>query len=931
MSRRLFLTIAVCAVLAAPAVAQQQPVKPADFGQWESLGAGRLSPDGRWLAYDVNRVNERRELRVHGMAGDTTLAFLFATGATFTPDSRWLGFSIGLSPEETEKLTAEKKPVHSRFTLLDLSSGDTVSVPAIASFRFSADGRFVAMRGYPAEGRNAADVVVRELATARLATFGNVNEFAWSEVAPLLALTIETVSGTGNGVQIYNGASGELRVLDSSDQRYRGLTWRDDADDLAVLRTRADSAYRDTTHHVLAWKRLRGESPVALHLDPGTVPELSSASRNGTGSRNGGEPLRIAEHRAPSWSADGETIYVGMRPREEASRPDSTVTADSADAAAAQDTTAKPVEEKRSEVQVWHARDVRILPMQKAQEQQDLRRTLLAAWHTGENRIVQLQANLRETARVLEGDRYVTETDRTPYTFGAKFGRDSEDVYLVDAQSGERRKVLEDIRYFQGGSASGEHLLWFDGQDYWSHDIASDRRTNLTANVDAIFEDTDHDYPVDILPPRGTAGWTEDDRNVLVYDEYDVWSIASDGSGGRRLTNGSAEQVVHRLLRLTGEFSDPIDSEQPVYLSMTGERTKKSGFARIRGGRAPERLLFDDARIARLTRADSTDTFAFTRERFDDSPDWFVAADGFRNPDQVSVTNPFQGDFAWGHAELIDFTSRAGVDLQAVLLYPAGYDASRRYPMIVYTYEMLSQALHNYVVPSERSYYNLNVFTANGYFVLMPDIVYRGREPGISALDAVEPAVQSIIAKGVIDPARIGLVGHSWGGYQATFLPTRTNIFAASVAGAPITNFLSFAGAIHWTPGNPEFDHWETGQARMGVPPWEDFDAYLRNSPIHKVNDLETPMLMMFGDADGTVDWHQGIEFYNFARRAGKDDFVMLVYPGEDHGLRKKENQIDYHRRILEWFGHWLKGEEAPAWITEGVTWLDRKKLLEGR
>jgi dipeptidyl aminopeptidase/acylaminoacyl peptidase len=269
------------------------------------------------------------------------------------------------------------------------------------------------------------------------------------------------------------------------------------------------------------------------------------------------------------------------------------------------------------------------------------------------------------------------------------------------------------------------------------------------------------------------------------------------------------------------------------------------------------------------------------------------------------------------------------MELQAVLLYPAGYDATRTYPMIVYTYERLSDNVHNYVVPSERSYYNLNVFTANDYFVLLPDIVYRGRDPGISALEAVESAVQTVLDRGIVDPARVGLVGHSWGGYQATYLPTRTDIFAAAVACAPITNFLSFAGAIHWNPGIAEFDHWETGQARMGVPPWEDFDAYLRNSPIHEVDQLDTPMLMMFGDADGVVDWHQGIEFYNFARRAGVDDFVLLVYPGEDHGLRKKENQIDYHRRILEWFGHWLKDEPAPAWIAEGVTWLDRKKTLD--
>ena len=126
----------------------------------------------------------------------------------------------------------------------------------------------------------------------------------------------------------------------------------------------------------------------------------------------------------------------------------------------------------------------------------------------------------------------------------------------------------------------------------------------------------------------------------------------------------------------------------------------------------------------------------------------------------------------------------------------------------------------------------------------------------------------------------------------------------------------------------PEFDHWETGQGRMVKPPWEDFEGHVRNSPAAFVHKLERPMLMMFGDADGTVDWHQGVEFYNFARRAGKKDFVMLVYPGEDHGLRKKENQVDYHRRILEWFGHYLKGDPAPEWITRGVTWQERKAAV---
>jgi dipeptidyl aminopeptidase/acylaminoacyl peptidase len=365
-----------------------------------------------------------------------------------------------------------------------------------------------------------------------------------------------------------------------------------------------------------------------------------------------------------------------------------------------------------------------------------------------------------------------------------------------------------------------------------------------------------------------------------------------------------------------------------VYLSAFGDRSKKSGYSVLHGGTV-KRLVWDDARIVRLMRADSAQVLAYTRERFDDAPDWLVGGPALAEAKQVSAFNPFMADMAWGKAELVGFTSAAGKPLQGVLLYPANHDPARKYPMIVYTYELLSQNLHGWQPPTERNYYNFTAWTQQGYFVLLPDIVYRGGDPGRSAVDAVVPAVHSIVARGLIDSARVGLIGHSWGGYQATYIPTQTNIFAASVAGAPITNFLSFAGAIHWTPGIAEFDHWETGQARMGAPPWEAFEAHVRNSPAASIANLKTPMLMEVGDADGTVDWHQGIEFYNFARRAGKQDFVMLVYPGEDHGLRKKENQIDYHRRILQWFGHWLKGEPEPDWFKNGVSWAERKRVLE--
>jgi len=243
-------------------------------------------------------------------------------------------------------------------------------------------------------------------------------------------------------------------------------------------------------------------------------------------------------------------------------------------------------------------------------------------------------------------------------------------------------------------------------------------------------------------------------------------------------------------------------------------------------------------------------------------------------------------------------------------------------------YERLSDGLHSYVAPSERAPYNASVFTSRGYFFFQPDIVFRPREPGLSVIECVLPGVKAVVAKGQVDAAKVGVVGHSWGGFDASFLATHTDVFAAAIAGAPITNLVSNYGNFHWSNGIAETDHIETGQQRMEVPIYEDLQAYIRNSAVYGVGTMKTPLLISVGDQDGTVFWHQGLELYNIARRAGKN-VVLVAYAGEDHGLRKKPNQVDYHHRIQQWFDHYLKGEPAAAWITDGHSVLDRERELK--
>lgn len=243
--------------------------------------------------------------------------------------------------------------------------------------------------------------------------------------------------------------------------------------------------------------------------------------------------------------------------------------------------------------------------------------------------------------------------------------------------------------------------------------------------------------------------------------------------------------------------------------------------------------------------------------------------------------------------------------------------------MIVYMYERLSDDVHRYVVPDERSPYNAAAFTSLGYFVLQPDIVFRPREPGLSVADCVGAAVKKVAQMGLIDARKVGVVGHSWGGFDTTFLATHTDLFAAAVAGAPITDLVSNYGNHHWSSGIAETDHIETGQQRMEVPLWEDLQDYIANSAVFNAHNMTVPLLIEVGDSDGTVFWHQGVELFNIARRA-KRNVVLLQYNGEDHGLRQPKNQVDYQRRILAWFGHYLKDVPAEAWIASGETFLDR-------
>ena len=897
----------------------RKPVSSKDYGKWESIGrGGALSPDGLWLVYPIRRNNDKNELRLHHLKAGTNKVLEQGSDQQFSNDSRWLGYLINVPAKERKKLEEKKKPVHTKFGLFGLVNGDSVVIKDVASFAFSGNGQFVAMKHYAPKGRKSkgADLVVRNLKTGSDFSFGNVAEYSWQEDGALLALIIDAEGKTGNGIQFFNGATGTLKLLDSKDALYTGLTWRKKSDDLAVFRVEKNDNYEDSTHVILAWQQLASTTAKASIFDQ---TKMNGFSAN----------TRVVNNRPLEWSKDGKSIFFATKEWIMKAIKEDTTQGDSInqDSTKTEDPDSVLTDEAPA-LQIWHSKDVRIIPEQKQRAEKKREDAHLAVWHIKDSKFVQLGDELAESTRLQADAPIVLGFDGTPYEFDGMFGRRYSDAYAIDIYTGEKRKFLSQVNNLYSTSPDGKNVVYLKDDHYHVYNFKSAKDRNFTGNLAASFVNKDDDHPVEQKPPYGFVGWAKNGNSFFVNSKYNIWQFWADGSRSRNITDGETEKIIHRHIRLDPD-EETIDTNKPLDLHRSGEWTKKAGYASVITGKRIKSIEWGDVFASRLVKAKDANTLAYVIESFEDSPDYFVTRGDFARSNQVSNTNPFQKDYAWGKSELIDYTNANGRRLQGALFYPANYQPGKKYPMITYIYEMRSRVVHRYAVPSERNYYNHSVFTSLGYFVLQPDIVFDAGDPGISSVRTIEIAVKKVADMGLVDEERVGLVGHSWGGYQAGFAVTQTDIFAASVAGAGLTDLISMYGMVAWDfGGTPENYHFEVSQERMMVPPWKDVEGYVRNSPVMNVDKLNTPLLFEVGDNDKNVDWRQGIEYYNAARRAGKQ-MVLLVYANEGHGLREDRNRIDYHRRILQWFDHYLKGEPAKKWIEQGIPYPEQQRQLK--
>ncbi|MCX6568816.1 MAG: prolyl oligopeptidase family serine peptidase [Candidatus Aminicenantes bacterium] len=916
----------------AAAPAGPRPLALQDILAWKSIGSAELSPDGNWLMYKLSPLEGESEVVIRQTK--STKEYRFPIGEAprfgafvrtgFSSDSKWATFLSYPGSKDMKAMRKEKKRVMTTAVLTDLATGDKTEFEKVRGLSFSGENPgFLALHRYAPESQEkekdkwtGSDLVLRELATGKEVNVGNVAEFAFDKYGTRLAVVIDAQGQAANGIQLRDMTSGAVISLDNDKAAYKSLSWTEKGEALAALKGKEDKAYEDKLWSIVAYAGFEeAKGPRKTVYDP-------------AGDKAFPEGMTVSPNRAPQWTESFDAIFFGIQ--EAKKKKD----ADRKEADKKGQPAAAPADESDEDIPdlvIWHGLDKRLQSQQQVQAQSDQNYSYLAEYRIKEKTFVRLaDDDLREVEPAPKARFAVGQDDRA-YELEANLdGRNFQDIYVLDMKTGARTLALKKNRYYFGTLYDGGHFLYYDDGHFYTYDMTMGRSVNITKDIPASFFNEDSDVNV-VKPPDYPVGSTKDGLNVLLSDGWDIWSVPVRGGGkGTNLTgNGAKDKIRYRRARIDPE-EKAVDLDQPQYFAAYGEWTKKAGIARLEKGKpAPTVLLWDDAGFGGLAKAKKAEVYVYTRDTYKDYPDYYVTDALLKNGQKITEANPQQKDFLWTSGQmLLDYTSAKGDKLQAALFLPANYEKGRKYPTIVYYYEKMSQQLNRYAQPSANGF-NKSVYTSNGYAVLMPDITYKINDPGMSAVWCVLPAIDAAVAAGVVDRSKVGLQGHSWGGYQTAFLITQAD-FAAAVAGAPLTNLISMYSSIYFNSGSANQPIFESSQGRFKGGYWDNLEAYQRNSPVYYAERVKTPLIILHNDKDGAVDWNQGIEYYNTLRRL-KKPVIMLQYVGENHGLQKPMNQKDYTVRMKEFFDHHLMGKPAPAWYTEGVSQLKLKDHLKER
>lgn len=968
--------------------AQKKPLDHSVYDGWQHIGERLVSNDGRWVVYTIDPQEGDNELVIRSANGNYKKSIARGYNALITEDSRYLVFRIKPFYKDTREARIKKKKADEMpkdsLGIIELgkeevwkkegvknyktpqrSSGwvayqleKTPEPPAKAkttearsnthttdSLKRVIDSLEKIIQAQPekkkkkkdggddevtptsdyelptidfffADGDDASttppepanDLVVKDLNTAKEIVFPKVLEYYFSRTGDKLLFEQAknpTDSTSMRQVVWHDLKNGRSVTVSKGGNEFKNFALSEDGSQVAYLAER-DARPKDLQKFYKLW-----------YFREGMDSAKSIVEKTSVGMKLG---ETVSEFGNLNFSKNGKRLFFGtssIQPPRDTSI----------------------VEMDMPKLDIWHYNDEYLQTVQnyparlRAAQQENY-----PAVYDIASRTIQKIGN-RELNQVFQtnegdGETFLAVTDYGKRIESQWLGVTRKDIYAVNANTGERKLVKENLHGQAYPSSTGKYILWYDrkARNYFIWD--GNKTRNLTEKIKSPLYNEQNDSPDD--PGNyGVVRWTENDESVLLYDRYGIWQVPVTTNNPPVYIVGDREKKIRYRYVQTDPDERYIKNGQVMVFQTLQDHNKKAGLwkATYKGPSSLRSALLpihadDEHSISAVNKARNADYYTFIMESFTESPDlyyWYETSEGQDGAKLTSI-NPQQSNYLWGTAELFKWKAYNGKDATGLVYKPENFDPKKKYPVIVYFYERLSDGLFDYKEPAPiRSAVNVPYFVSNGYIIFMPDIEYRIGYPGQSAYDYIVSGSRALIKKGWADSARMALQGHSWGGYQAAQVATMTKLYKAIWAGAPVANMTSAYGGIRWESGvNRQFQYEKT-QSRIGATLWEKPELYIKNSPLFHLNKVTAPMVIMANDADGAVPWYQGIELFTGLRRLGKKVW-MFNYNGQGHGLTQRQDMRDYQVRMQQFFDWILKGEKPARWITEGLPAVKKGK-----
>ncbi len=918
---------AAIALLATNVDAQKKPLDLTVFDEWQSIGMKELSNNGSWVAYQVNAQESDNTLNFFGLKTDKNLSFHRGEQSVFTADSKFAVFKIRPFYKDLKLVRIKKKKEHEiakdSIGILNLATNQVEKLPNIKSFKTSKKGG--SLLAYLLEKEEAKndkkdksdstktkdkpskpagkdkkdaplELVLRNLISGQKKSFKNVMNYEFSENGKQLIFSTkqekkDSLDKTKYGVFLVNTVTFAQKQLVDTIGDFKQFAFDELANKVAFVGT-SDEEKKENKTYYLYYSATNNPQQIKKS-------ELLGLKKD----------WQVSENRQPKFSKDGNSLFIGLMPK--LAEKDTALIADD-----------------YAKVDVWSYKDDFIQPQQLKNLEREKKRSYLSVIDLSNPvKVTQLaDLDMNQVEILNEGDsNFALGTSDNAYRLSSNWdvtGR--KDYYIINTKTGQRELFAKALAGKVEMSPNGKFAVFYNAENgLWSsYNIETKETKVLNKKLKVKFYDEENDSPT-LAQEYGVAYFTDNDETVLIKDRYDIWEF--DLVGNRRpenMTNGFGRK--HNITFDINQLNDDIKTlnrDNLVYLGAFNNQNKQSGVYQtiISKAKNPEEVVMSNTWGAqKMTKALNANEFIYTKESFRNSPDVYVSTN-FKDEKKISAINPQQKDYLWGNGELVTWKTYSGKDATGVVYKPENFDPNKKYPMIVYFYEKLSDNLNRYQAPAPTpSRINHTYFVSNDYIVFTPDISYTIGHPGKSAEDYINSGVEALKKNTWVNGSKIAIQGQSWGGYQVAHLITATNMYAAAWTGAPVVNMTSAYGGIRWGTGMSRQFQYEQTQSRIGKTLWEAPELYIENSPLFNMPKVTTPVVIMHNDEDGAVPWYQGIEMFMALRRLQKPVW-MLNYNGDDHNLLKRANKNDIQQRQVQFFDHYLKDKPAPKWMTEGV------------